>query len=90
MKGRAPKEPDTRLASHYIRMDRRTLVTRLLVPFASKISSVVNSVPRCLTRFHKVLTSSAGGAGPFRGATLWLMSLLLFFACTLCSTHRAP
>ena len=69
MKGPAPKEPDTRLASHYyIRIDRRTLVARLLVPFASKISSVVNGVPRCLTRLHMVMTSSAGGAGPLRGA----------------------
>ncbi len=77
-KGRAPKEPGPRLTSHYPRIARWTLVTRLLVPSAGlKTSSVVNSVPRRFTRFHMVMTSAAGGAGLFKGAALWLMSFLL-------------
>jgi len=48
-KSQAPKEPDPRLTSnYYIRIDRRTLVTRSLVPFTSKTSSVLNSVPTVL------------------------------------------
>ena len=68
-RSQAPKEPDPRLTSnYYIRIDRRTLVTRALVPSSWKTSSVLNSVPWCLKRFHRVMSSSAGGAGPFRGA----------------------
>ena len=76
-KGRAPKEPGPRLTSHYIRLARRTLVTRLLVPSSLKTSSVVNNVHRRFTRFPRV-TTSTGGAGPLTGgATFWLMSFLL-------------
>src|SRR5215203_941153 len=67
-KGRTPKEPDSRLTAHYIVLARRTLVTRLLVPSAWKTSSVLNSVPTCFTRFHRVMTSFLGGAGPFSPA----------------------
>ena len=47
-KSRVPKEPDPRLTSHYLRTDRRTVVTRFLSPSALKTScySVLNSVPR--------------------------------------------
>jgi hypothetical protein len=76
-KGWAPKEPGPRLTSHYPRIARWTLVTRLLVPSAAlKTSSVVNSVHRRFKRFPMVMTST-GGAGPFTGAALWLMSFLL-------------
>src|SRR5215216_3061530 len=70
-KGRAPRGTRLpRLTSHYyILIDRRTLLTRLVVPAAWKISSVLNLVPRCLKRFHRVMTSSAGGAGPLSGGT---------------------
>jgi len=76
-KGRTPKEPGPRLTSHYPRIARWTLVTRLLVPSAElKTSSVVNSVHRRFTRFAMVMTST-GGAGPFKGAAFWLMRFLL-------------
>jgi hypothetical protein len=47
-KGRGPREPDPRLTSHYLRTDRRTVVTRFLILSALKTSScsVLNSVPR--------------------------------------------
>src|SRR5215208_1093976 len=93
-KGRAPRGTRLpRLTSHYyILIDRRTLLTRLVVPSAPKTSSVLKRVPRCLRRFHRVMSSSASGAGPLRGGTtLWLMRFLLLLACTLCScVHRAP
>jgi hypothetical protein len=76
-KGRTPREPGPRLTSHYPRIARWTLVTRLLVPSAAKTSSVVNSVHRRFTRFRMVMTSGTAGAGPFRGAAFWLMSFLL-------------
>src|ERR671921_225260 len=58
-KGRAPKEPDPRLASHYYRIDRRTVVMRLLVPAALMTSSVpvANSVPRYFMCLRAVLTT---------------------------------
>jgi hypothetical protein len=75
---------EARLVSRYIFLARRTLVARVLVPSAWKTSSVVNSVPRCFMRFHRVTASGAGGAGLFRGGTtLWLMRFLLFSAGTL-------
>ena len=65
-KSRAQKEPDSRLTSHYLRADRRTVVTRLVVPFPLESSSVsvVNSVPRYFMGF-RALMSLASGAGPF-------------------------
>src|SRR5215204_3478602 len=65
-KGRAPKEPDPRLTSRYLRTDRRTVVTRLLVSSALKTSSVsvVNSVPRYFIGF-RTGRPSASGARPF-------------------------
>jgi hypothetical protein len=86
-KGRAPKEPGPRLTSHYPRIARWTLVTRLLVPSAGlKTSSVVNSVHRRFTRFRMVMTSGTAGAGPFRGAAFWLMSFLLSVRRSFVST----
>jgi hypothetical protein len=78
-KGRAPKEPDPRLTSHYLRTDRRTVVTRLFVPFPSETSSVcvVNSVSRYFMGF-RALKSLASGAGPLGPTASWLMSFLLF------------
>src|SRR5687768_18459367 len=61
-----------------MRLALRTLVTRLLVPSEWKTSSVLNSVPRRLRRFHRVVASSTGGAGLLMGGTtLWLMGFLL-------------
>ena len=78
-KSRAPKEPNSRLTSHYLRSDRRTVVTRLLVPFALKTSSVsvVNIVPRYFMCFRAAMTSACG-AGPFGPTASLLMSFLLF------------
>src|ERR687897_399429 len=78
-KSRAPKEPNSRLTSHYLRTDRRTVVTRSLVPFALKTSSVsvVNIVPRYFMCFRAAMTSACG-AGPFGPTASWLMSFLLF------------
>jgi hypothetical protein len=74
-KCRVPKEPDPRLTSHYLRTDRRTVVTRLLVPFPLETSSVsvVNSVPRYLMGF-RALMSLATGAGPFGPTASWLIA----------------
>ena len=57
---------------------------RLLVPAALMTSSVpvANSVPRYFMCLRAVLTTACG-AGPFGCTTSWLMSFLLFFACTL-------
>ena len=78
------EEPDSRLTSHYLRTDRRTVVTRFLVPFPLETSSVcvVNSVPRYFMGF-RALMSLASGAGPLGPTASLLMSFLLFFACTL-------
>src|ERR671912_1827795 len=74
-KSRAQKEPDSRLTSHYLRTDRRTVVTRLLVPFPLETSSVsvLNSVPRYLMGFRTLLTS-ATGAGPFGPTASWFIA----------------
>src|SRR5215216_2086007 len=76
------EEPDPRLTSHYLRTDRRTVVTRLLVPFPLETSSVsvLNSVPRYLMGF-RALMSLACGAGPFGPTASWLIasSFLSFF-----------
>ena len=86
-----PDETDPRLTSRYMRLARRTLVTRLLVPSALKTSSVVDSVHRRCTRLHRVMASGAGGAGLFRGGTtLWLMSFLLSFATALSPGALVP
>ena len=81
-KSRAPNKPDPRLTSHYLRTDRRTVVTRLLVPFPLETSSVsvLNSVPRYLMGF-RALMSLACGAGPFGPTASWLIasSFLSFF-----------
>ena len=74
-KGRAPKEPDPRLTSHYLRTVRRTDVMRLLVPSALRTSSVcvLNSVPMYFMGFRTVLTS-ATGAVSFGTAASWLIA----------------
>ena len=77
-KSRAQKEPDSRLTSHYLRNDRRTVVTRLVVPFPLETSSVsvLNSVPRYFMGFRALMPSDCG-AGPFGPTAWWLMSFLL-------------
>src|SRR5918995_3404670 len=73
-KSRAPKEPDSRLTSHYLRTDRRSVVTRLLVPFALKTSSVsvVNSVPRYFMGLRALMPSDCR-AGPLGPTASWFM-----------------
>src|SRR5215212_375110 len=74
-KGPGPQEePDPRLTSHYLRIVRRTVVMRLLVPSALRTSSVsvLNSVPRYFMGFRTVMPS-ATGAGPFGTAASWLI-----------------
>src|SRR5215216_4072929 len=74
-KGRAPKEPDPRLTSHYLRTVRRTDVMRLLVPSALRTSSVcvLNSVPMYFMGFRTVMPS-ATGAGSLGTAASWLIA----------------
>src|SRR4029453_14546249 len=69
------EEPDPRLTSHYLRTDRRTVVTRLLVSFPLETSSVcvLNSVPRYLIGF-RALMSLASGAGPLGPTASWLIA----------------
>src|SRR5215213_318866 len=73
------EEPDSRLTSHYLRTDRRTVVRRFLVPFPLETSSVcvVNSVPRYFMGF-RALMSLACGAGPLGPTASLLMRFLLF------------
>jgi hypothetical protein len=67
---RAPNEPGSRLTSRYLRTDRRTVVTRLLVLFALKTSSVsvVNSAPRYFMGLRLVLSLASGTGGCSRSS----------------------
>jgi hypothetical protein len=75
LEGAGPQEePDPRLTSHYLRTDRRTVVTRLLVPSPLESSSVcvLNSVPRYFMGL-RALMSLASGAGPLGPTASWFM-----------------